>query len=593
VTDTDAVGRCPGHGVVEIRIDAADESGERGADENESESEHGSEGAVCPVCGARRPDSLRRAPAAPLDVLRSTCGCPTPRARDRPEVFIRNRDNLLSMTAAERGSQGDGGADGERGDPGEGPVPALADRARRCARRLREAESVLLASHIDADGLTGAAVAATALERAEIPFETVFEKQLDADAVTEIAATDHGTVLFTDFGSGQCDVIAEHAAAGDFLPVIADHHQPAETDAGIECHLNPLLEGIDGSSELSGAGAAYVLARALVGDGARDLAALAVVGAVGDRQKADGELVGANEGIVAEGVEAGVLDTGTDLTLYGTQTRPLPELLEYADDIYIPGITGDGAGAVRFLRGLDADLRATEGEREGAEWRRWADLTREEKRTVASGLLRYAADRGVSPAKIDGLVGTTYTLPAEEPGTEVRDASEFSTLLNATARYERADVGLAVCLGDRAAGLAAARRLLRRHRRNLSEGIEWVESEGVTREAHVQWFHAGDEIRETIVGIVAGMAMGAEGIKRDVPIIAFADADDGEVKVSARGTPGLVRRGLDLAAVMGEAARAVGGDGGGHTVAAGATVPAGAEDAFVAEADRLVGEQLG
>jgi RecJ-like exonuclease len=503
------------------------------------------------------------------------------------------------MTAAEREGPGEGGGDGSGesegadGDEDEGPVPALAERARRCVAALRDAESVLLASHIDADGLTSAAIAATALERAGIPFEAVFEKQLDADAVGSIAATDHDTVLFTDFGSGQLDVIAAHEADGDFVPVIADHHQPAEADTA--CHLNPLLEGIDGSSELSGAGAAYVLARALVGDDARDLAALAVVGAVGDMQKTEGELVGANEAIVAEGVEARVLDTGTDLTLYGTQTRPLPKLLEYAGDVYIPGITGDGAGAVRFLDGLDADLRAPKGagEGEGGGWLRWADLDDGEKRTVASGLLRYAADRGVSPAKIDGLVGTTYTLPAEEPGTEVRDASEFSTLLNATARYERADVGLAVCLGDREEGLAAARRLLRRHRRNLSEGIEWVESEGVTREDHLQWFHAGDEIRETIVGIVAGMAMGAEGVERNVPVVAFADADEGEVKVSARGTPALVGEGLDLSVVMGETARAVGGDGGGHTVAAGATIPAGAEEQFVEAADRLIGEQLG
>jgi RecJ-like exonuclease len=43
---------------------------------------------------------------------------------------------------------------------------------------------------------------------------------------------------------------------------------------------------------------------------------------------------------------------------------------------------------------------------------------------------------------------------------------------------------------------------------------------------------------------------------------------------------------------MGEAARAVGGDGGGHDIAAGATIPAGTEPEFVERADRLVGDQL-
>ncbi|MCO8242555.1 MULTISPECIES: DHH family phosphoesterase [unclassified Haladaptatus] len=467
------------------------------------------------------------------------------------------------------------------------PVPELEARATACADRVREADDILLASHIDADGLTSAAIASSALERAGVPFETVFCKQLGADELAAIAATDYDTVLFTDFGSGQLDIIAEHESAGDFEPVIADHHQPADVDT--EFHLNPLLFGLDGSSELSGAGASYVLARALEPDGGdnRDLAALAVVGAVGDMQISDGELVGANTGIVEEGLDAGVVETGTDLALYGKQTRPLPKLLEYATDVYIPGISNDQNGALRFLNGVGIDLK------EDGDWRRWVDLTADERQTVASALVKRAMRKGVSATKIDGLVGTTYTLAAEPEGTELRDVSEFSTLLNATARYDRADVGLAVCLGNRDAALERARTLLKNHRRNLSEAIGWVQSEGVTKEENVQWFHAEDRIRETIVGIVAGMAVGANGIDRNVPIIAFADEDDENVKVSSRGTPHLTRKGLDLSVVMKTASQAVGGDGGGHNVAAGATVPKGTEKEFIERADDLVGEQLG
>ncbi len=473
----------------------------------------------------------------------------------------------------------------------DAPVPELQARADSCAARLCAADRVLLASHIDADGLTSAAVAATALERAEIPFETVFEKQLDADAIADIAAREYGTVLFTDFGSGQLDIIAEHERDGDFVPVIADHHQPADADT--ELHLNPLLEGIDGASELSGAGAAYVLARALAArSGAderfdnRDLAALAVVGAVGDMQASEGELRGANARIVEEGVEAGVLEERTDLAIYGKQTRPLLKLLEYASDVRIPGITNDERGVASFLDGVDVSCR-TDGD-----WKRWVDLTDDEKQILASALVKHAVSRGVPAFKIDRLVGTSYVLREEPVGTELRDASEFSTLLNATARYERADVGLAVCLGDREGAFDRARELLANHRRNLSEGIEWVEDNGVTREEHLQWFDAGDEIRETIVGIIAGMSMGADGVDRGTPIVAFAEKSDEETKVSSRGTGPLVGRGLDLSAAMGEAARSVGGDGGGHDIAAGATIPAGTETAFIERADELIGEQL-
>jgi len=489
-----------------------------------------------------------------------------------------------------------------------GPVPELDERARACARRLGEAEAVVLASHIDADGLTSAAIASTALARADIPHEVVFRKQLDGEAIAEIAARKPETVLFTDFGSGQLDDIVAHEQAGDFEPVIADHHQPA--DAETACHLNPLLFGIDGASELSGAGTSYVLARALAAevgsqastdggtarvtggtaDGSapdmaaenRDLAALAVVGAVGDMQATGDGLTGANREIVAEGIEAGVLDEATDLALYGKQTRPLPKLLEYASEVRIPGVSNDPQGAVSFLQELDIETR------DGDDWRRWVDLADDERQTVVSALLQRALERGVPPGKAEQLVGTTYTLAREPAGTELRDASEFSTLLNATARYERADVGLAVCLGDRGEAFERARRLLANHRRNLSEGLETVREQGVDRTDNLQWFDAGEQIRETIVGIVAGMALGTDGVDPDRPIVAFASKNDEETKVSARGTGRLVGRGLDLATVVGEAAVGAGG----LDIAAGATIPVGEEKAFVEQADAVVADQL-
>jgi len=514
------------------------------------------------------------------------------------------------------------------------PVPALAERAERGARRLAAAEDVLVASHVDADGLTSAAIASAALERAGIPHDLVFEDQLDEAALRRHAEADPDVLFLTDFGSGQLpavyDVFGDSEAGTpdrDDLPVvIADHHQPAAADAvpdgaptrdgyaDADCHVNPLLVGLDGASELSGAGATYCVARALAEIGAvdgertaptddapapadaaalaadpdpgnRDLAALAVVGAVGDRQTEDGELVGANEAVAADGEAAGVLETGTDLALYGTQTRPLPELLAYASELRIPGISNDRNGAARFLDDLEVDCR-TDGD-----WRRWADLSLDERQVVASALAQRAVRRGVPSDRIDRLVGTTYTLAREAPGTELRDASEFSTLLNATARYDRAGVGLAVCLGDREGALDRARELLADHRRNLAAGVEWVEDHGVTAAEHCQWFHAGDEIRPTILGIVAGMATGAGGVDRSVPIVAFAN-DDGDLKVSARATHGLVRRGVDLSEAMSRAAAAVDGSGGGHTVAAGATIPAGSAEAFVEAVDSVLGEQL-
>ncbi|MFB6109245.1 MAG: DHHA1 domain-containing protein [Halodesulfurarchaeum sp.] len=466
------------------------------------------------------------------------------------------------------------------------PVPALQDRAAAAAETILAADSVRVVSHDDADGLTSAAIAGTALDWAGLPTETEIRHGLDAADIDELAG-EAETVLFTDLGSGGLDQLA--ARTDQFTPIVVDHHQPVE--GAIEHHLNPRCVGLDGGRDLSGAGTAYVLARAIAAaagpDGVdpRELAALAVVGAVGDRQTVEGELVGANAAIAAEGEAAGVIESDTDLAVYGTQTRPLPKLLEYTSEVRIPGITGSRRGAIDFLDGLSVEIRTGDG------WPTWADLDGDQRQAVVSGLITRAIDRGVPADRVEKLVGTRYVLAREEPGTQLRDASEFATLLNATARYERSEVGLAVCRGDRGEAFETARELLSEHRRNIAAGIEWLTETGVTEAEHVQWVHAGREIRATIVGIVAGMALGSGDIDRHTPIVAFAEKPDGDgIKVSARASGRHANGDLNLAAVLREAAAEVGGEGGGHAMAAGATIPAGTVERFVDRVDRLIGE---
>jgi RecJ-like exonuclease len=145
-------------------------------------------------------------------------------------------------------------------------------------------------------------------------------------------------------------------------------------------------------------------------------------------------------------------------------------------------------------------------------------------------------------------------------------------------------------MGDRGKAFTEARALLNQHRQNLVNGLKLVNEKGITPLKNIQYFDAGDSIIDTIVGIVAGMCF--QMADRSMPILAFARTPEGEIKVSARGTNDLVRSGLDLSAAMSEAARALGGIGGGHNVAAGATIPPKAREEFLEMVDVVVGRQL-
>ena len=459
----------------------------------------------------------------------------------------------------------------------------LSRRAVEPVELIKSSKDLLVVSHVDADGLTSAAIICTALDRCGLAYRPMFFRQLDQTALDEVSDQGADMVIFTDLGSGMIRQICDLGITA----AVADHHKPAPPgEARLAAHINPHLVGADGATQMSGAGTALLLARALADapGGNDDLAALAVVGAVGDLQDmAQGQLVGLNRQILQIGSAAGALSFSRDIKLFGRQTRPVYKMLEYCQDPYLPGLSGNEDACIAFLK--EAGIRLS-----GERWRRWVDLNLDERAAIVTALLRKGLRSGISHVRLERLIGEVYVLLAETEGTETRDASEYSTLLNATARYGHAEVGLKVCMGDREAGFSEAQRLLAQHRQNLVNGLKLVAERGITPMKSIQYFDAGDAILDTIVGIVAGMSF--QMADRSRPILAFARTAEGELKVSARGTQDLVRSGLDLADALSRAAGAVGGVGGGHNVAAGATIPPQVKEEFLAIMDSVVSQQL-
>lgn len=451
-----------------------------------------------------------------------------------------------------------------------------------CTDLICRQKEILVVSHVDADGLTAAAIICTALDRRNIDYKPLFFRQLDENAFEEVADQGADLVIFTDLGSGMIQEILDR----NLQAIVADHHKPKACPAQPLAHINPHLVGADGANQLSGSGSAFLLARALASSpGANDdLAALAVVGAVGDLQDmASGQLIGLNRYILDIGSKAGAVHFSRDIKLFGKQTRPVYKMLEYSQDPYLPGLSGKEDACIAFLKEVGISLG-------GEKWRRWIDLSQEEKSSLVTAIVQKGLRNGISNIRLERLIGEVYILLNEREGTELRDASEYSTLLNATARYGHAGVGLEVCLGDRDKAFDEAHTLLGQHRQNLVAGLKLVSKRGITPLNSIQYFDAGDAILDTIIGIVAGMSF--QMADRSRPILAFAQNVEGDLKVSARGTQDLVRSGLDLAYALSLSAQAVGGVGGGHNVAAGATIPLQAKQEFLEMMDRIVAEQL-
>jgi single-stranded-DNA-specific exonuclease len=450
---------------------------------------------------------------------------------------------------------------------------------------ITRGDVIHVSSHIDADGISAGGIMGNALLRAGGKFRLRLERWMDEKVADRIASEKPPLIIFTDMGSGYLDLLGERLS-GDVI--ILDHHQPAaELPAGF-IQVNPHTYGIDGTRDISGAGVAYFGAKAL-NEANLDLACLAVVGALGDLQDKNEErkLGGANETIVKDAVKSGCLEVETDLLFFGRETRPIHQALARTTNPFIPGISGEEDKSLAFLVNLGIKPKRRD------KWQALRDLSSEEKKKLLSAIADYMVSKGLAGDTALSLVGEVYTLSHEEPWTPLRSAREFSVMLNATGRMDKAGLGAAICMGDRKRCLEDAMATMQEYRRTITKYLSWVTEEpGRLEKMETIYVVRGDGfIDEKVISPVSTIL--STSLSLEKPIIAYATiSGEDMVKVSARGLEPLIKKGLNLGKILQTASEKFSGRGGGHDVAAGAQIPTKDVEAFLKLVDKLVKEQL-
>jgi len=418
--------------------------------------------------------------------------------------------------------------------------------AESIARSILHCDSMRVISHNDADGITSAGLICNALLRARIPFQATLLNRLDESVVSGL----QGPAVFCDMGSGKPELISR--VKGDCF--VLDHHRPVGT---MTCmHLNPHLFGIDGAFELSAAGTVYSVVRQM-GDNA-DLAGLALVGAMGDRQA----MIGANRAILDEAVASGSVELKSGLKL--SEDGPAEEVFQRSVEPLLD-FTGDPEKAKRFLDDLKikGDLQS---------------LGRDDLARLCTALTLKLLMQGSFAA--DSVIGEVIRLKREV----VENSLELVQLLNACGNRDVPGLGLTLCLRDKSS-LEQARELAADYKGHIMREINTLRERNIVmkniRYLKMENMEAG--------AVVAGL--GIRYLYTDLPLITLNHKDD-MVKISARGNKPLISRGLDLSIALRTAAETVGGAGGGHTIASGASIPPGTEERFLTLVDEIVGEQL-
>ena len=155
-------------------------------------------------------------------------------------------------------------------------IPAIKGQTAAIAKEIQKKDEVQIVTHIDADGITAGAIAVQTLKQLGKSYSIEFIKQLDKSVVTRLQDQQYELVWFTDLGSSIVETTK------NINMVVTDHHSCSD-QTNIPTHLNPHLFGLDGSNQLSGAGATYLVSKSI--DAANiQLAGLAIIGACGDLQ---------------------------------------------------------------------------------------------------------------------------------------------------------------------------------------------------------------------------------------------------------------------------------------------------------------------
>ncbi len=421
--------------------------------------------------------------------------------------------------------------------------------------------------HYDADGISSASSLLRALSRLGYSAQATALAGVERDRMAELLKAAPLPTLIADTGFAWLDLYPAHPAP----VVVLDHHQypgvphpPALPDH--VAVVNPLDWGVDGMSEMC-AGTLSWLFTIFLDPKNWDNAAWGLSGAIGDRQHVGG-FRGLTRRLVEEAIQRSLVVERPGLPLFGPT---LGAALTGSIDPYVRRLSGRPTEVGRFLDGLGLDAARPPSSLSPEESRRLSDELRS----------RLVADRA-APDALKILDQPRWFLPGMG-----LDAEEVSNLQSSAGRAKVPGEGIAFALGDP----VAAHRLRsseEQWRQGILKGLVRIENEGVKSMSHLQWFESPDS---TLAGTQAGMAV-LYLLDQNRPVFVFSDGTGGPIKVSSRATRELVERGLDLSTACREAAKAAGGEGGGHRIASGATLPAGTRDTFLEAANGIVAHQL-
>ncbi len=379
--------------------------------------------------------------------------------------------------------------------------------------------SIIIFSHLDADGLTAASILGIALARVGLSFNIRILERLEYTIISEIQQTysTKSTIIFSDIGTGVLDGFLNWKGTSEIF--ILDHHTIVdEPDLPNNIHhLNPHLFSIDGTTEISGAGVVYLVSK-FINPINIDLSFLAIIGALGDRQDQgkNASLIGLNHYIVLDALKVNLITNSVSVWFFD-RTRSLLSILQFSELFKF----NNQNEIIAFLSNIGIQVSKNGKERS------FFDLSKEECRDLASELIqKYEFNE-------NDLYKTDYQLQ-QEGNLMLKDARVFASKLNSCGRLQRPDIGIALCMGDRKEAWREFNLINMQYKEEISRCIKWG-YKNLLEDDKLYVLDGKEIINERLIGTILSMFSTRKGLK-DKPLLGFTEIDDEKLKISMRLT---------------------------------------------------------
>ncbi len=417
----------------------------------------------------------------------------------------------------------------------------IQERLKRARKLIEEGDNFRIITHYDVDGVCSGGIVARYLLKRGKRFHISFFRNVEKDTILKIIQ-DEEYVIMTDLGSGLIDSLEGNV-------IVLDHHKPPGDNENI-IHVNPHLDGYNGSHDACASTLSYMLADD------PSMAKFFLAGVFGDKQH-----LGGFTGINREIFEKLGLMVEDVVVLHGN----VVDSILYSTEPFFFGLSGNQEAIEEFLRKIKIPLT-----------RDFEELSEKERTKLVSALTMNL----LKHSKVSTIGRKIIDMDVSVDGTSIRYLTE---LIDSSARTDNQSIALSYVLGDESAK-EKMEVLRKEYKSKVIEGI-YSMLDNLFELSHLQYFFVNNSYLASSLATIGSLYI------LDDRKVTLGIYSDDMVHISARGTQKIVKR-VHLGDLMRKLSQKFGGNGGGHDIAAGATIPKGTEENFIKELNTEIEKSL-